>query len=159
MIWALPTWKLNEIEQELRAQIEHAQRVLPQLSHLTGHMGCDRMDPRVTALIEKLAKEYGLSVPLEELGVKRVSYQGPKGTKDEKISSFIAMLESLTPGTYLFVDHPAYDTPEVQAVYHTGYTDVAADRQGVTDLLISDAVKEVIRRRGVQLISYADLID
>ncbi len=68
------------------------------------------------------------------------------------------MLKSLTPGTYLFVEHPAYDTPEVQAVHHIGYTAVATDRQGVTDMLTSDRVKEAIRRLNIRCISYADLM-
>lgn len=152
-------WKLEEIEQELRTQIKMAQREIPQLSHLSGHMGCDRMDERVTALVKRLAEEYDLAIFPEALGVERARLLGPKKTSEEKISSFIAMLESLTPGTYLFVEHPAYDTPEVQAVYHIGYTDVAADRQGVTDMLTSDRVKEAIRRLGIQCISYADLIE
>nr|WKN38192.1 polysaccharide deacetylase family protein [Tunicatimonas sp. TK19036] len=152
-------WKLEEIERELRAQIEMAKREIPALSHVSGHMGCNRMDDRVDALVNKLAKEYGLDISLEALEVQRASYKGPKATKEEKISSFIAMLESLSPGTYLFVDHPAYDVPEVQAVYHIGYTDVASDRQGVTDLLTSDEVKEAVKRLNIQLVSYADLAD
>ena len=151
------SWKLDEIEQELRAQIEMAQREIPQLSHVTGHMGCSNMDERVTALVKRLAEEYDLAIFPEDLGVERARLLEPKKTAEEKISSFIAMLESLAPGTYLFVEHPAYDTPEVQAVYHIGYTDVAADRQGVTDMLTNEAVKEAIDRLGIQCISYADL--
>lgn len=150
-------WQLSEIEQELRAQIELAKREIPQLSHLTGHMGCSNMDERVNALVRELAEEYGLAIFPEDMAVERASYQGPKTTPEEKVSSFVVMLEELTPGTYLFVDHPAYDTPEVQAVFHIGYTDVATDRQGVTDMLTNEAVKEVIKRRNIQLISYADL--
>ncbi|MGD1892015.1 MAG: polysaccharide deacetylase family protein [Cyclobacteriaceae bacterium] len=151
-------WKLEEIEQELRAQIELAKREIPQVTHVTGHMGCTNMDERVEAIVRKLTKEYDLAIFPEDLGVKRARYQGPKKTKEEKISSFIAMLESLTPGIYLFVDHPAFDTPEMQAVHHVGYTDVAADRQGVTDLLTNEKVKETINQLGIELISYVDLI-
>ncbi|MGB3589957.1 MAG: polysaccharide deacetylase family protein [Tunicatimonas sp.] len=151
-------WKLAEVEQELRAQIELAKREIPQLTHVTGHMGCSHLDERIEAVVRKLTEEYGLAIFPEDLGVKRAQYQGSKETAEEKISSFIAMLEGLTPGTYLFVDHPAYDTPEVQAVHHIGYTHVAADRQGVTDLLTSEKVKEAIRRFNIQLIDYADLV-
>ncbi len=151
-------WKLEEIEQELRAQIELAMQEVPQISHLSGHMGCTHMDERVTALTKKLAEEYGLAIHPEALGVQSVRYEGPHKTLEEKIGSFTRMLEGLTPGTYLFVDHPAYDTPEVQAIYHIGYEDVATDRQGVTDLFTSKVIMEVIRRKGIQLISYADLV-
>ena len=67
------------------------------------------------------------------------------------------MIDSLVPGTYLFVDHPALDTPEMRAIGHVGYEGVAVDRQGVTDAWTSATVKDVVRRRGVELIGYRDL--
>ncbi len=81
-------WKPDEIEQELRAQIELARREIPQLSHVTGHMGCDRMDERVTALVKRLAKEYDLAIFPEELGVKRARFLGPKKTAERKDEQF-----------------------------------------------------------------------
>jgi len=68
------------------------------------------------------------------------------------------MLESLEPGkTYLFVDHPGLDSPELRSIHHIGYEDVAMDRQGVTDLWTDPKIKALIEKRGIQLISYADL--
>jgi hypothetical protein len=57
----------------------------------------------------------------------------------------------------LFVDHPGLDSPELRAIHHVGYEDVAVDRQGVTDLWTNEKVKAAIRKSGVQLISYNDL--
>ncbi len=68
------------------------------------------------------------------------------------------MLESLKPGeTYMFVDHPALDGPEMRAIYHIGYENVAADRQQVADVFTSAEVMEVVKRKQIKLISYADL--
>jgi hypothetical protein len=68
------------------------------------------------------------------------------------------MLESLKAGeTYLFVDHPGIDTPELRGIYHIGYENVATDRQGVTDAWTDPRVKEIIKKLEIQLISYADL--
>ena len=68
------------------------------------------------------------------------------------------MLDELKAGeTYLFVDHPGIDTPELRAIYHIGYEDVAVDRQGVTDAWTDPRVKDAIKKKGIQLISYADL--
>jgi CubicO group peptidase (beta-lactamase class C family) len=44
----------------------------------------------------------------------------------------------------------------MQAVHHIGYEGVAADRQGVTELFTNTKVKELIREKGIQLISYND---
>ena len=110
------------------------------------------------SLAKKLAKEYELNIDPTELGVKSVSYDGPSKTTEEKKRSFISMLYKLEPGkTYLFVDHPGLNTPELQAIHHIGYENVAADRQGVTDTWTDAEVKETIRKRGIQLISYKDL--
>ena len=55
------------------------------------------------------------------------------------------------------VDHPGLDTPELRAINHIGYDNVAADRQGVTDVWTDPRVKKAIEAKGVQLISYKDL--
>jgi chitin disaccharide deacetylase len=150
-------WTLEEVEAELRAQIETALRHLPRISHLSAHMGCSNMSPEVDEIYHKLAAEYGLDIHPDELGVKRARYVGPRDTPALKRRSFITMLKELTPGTYLFVDHPAYDVPEVRGIRHTGYEDVAIDRQGVTDILTDPEIIQLVKELNIELISYADL--
>ena len=152
-------WKLEEVEKELRAQIELGIKNIPRISHVSAHMGCIDMDTAVAALVKKLVKEYKIDIDLSGLGIKSIGYKGPSTTSEEKIKSFLNMLDSLKPGeTYLFVDHPALDGPEMQAIYHTGYEKVAADRQGVVYTWTSPVIKEAIKRKNIKLISYADLI-
>ncbi|MEO6719426.1 MAG: polysaccharide deacetylase family protein [Ferruginibacter sp.] len=151
-------WKLDEVEKELRAQIELAIKKIPRISHVSAHMGCTELDNSVSDLVRKLVKEYKIDIDLKAIGVKGIGYKGPNVTAAEKVKSFINMLDSLKPGeTYLFVDHPALDGPEMRAIYHIGYENVAEDRQGVTDVFTSPEVMQAIRRRNIQLISYADL--
>ena len=151
-------YDLGEIENELRAQIELALKRIPRVSHVSGHMGCTNLSPEVAAITSKLAREYKIDIDLSAMGVKAVSYDGPKETAAEKISSFIKMLEGLQAGqTYLFVDHPGIDTPELRAIHHIGYDQVAVDRQGVTDAWTDAGVKAAVKRLGIKLISYADL--
>jgi hypothetical protein len=151
-------WNIADIEKEFRAQIELATKKIPRITHISGHMGCNSMKPEVNELAIKLAKEYNIHIDLKELGVESARYIGPTGSVDEKRESFIKMLRSLKPGkTYLFVDHPGLNTPELKAIYHKGYEDVASDRQGVTDTWTDPRVKEAIRQLGIELISYADL--
>ena len=139
-------------------QIELAKKRIPRVSHLSGHMGCDSIGRDVKAVVKKLAKEYALDVAFEELGVSYAGYAGPHATSAEKIASFTKMLETLRPGkTYLFVDHPGLDTPELRAIHHIGYEQVAADRQGVTDTWTNPGVRELIKSKGIELISYKDL--
>jgi hypothetical protein len=69
----------------------------------------------------------------------------------------VRVLEGLTPGTWLFVDHPASDTAEMRAIHHVGYENVAEDRQGVVEAWTSAAAREAVTRRGIELVSYRDL--
>lgn len=140
-------WQLHDIEKEFRAQIELALKKIPRISHLSGHMGCTDMSDYVRILTKKLAVEYNIDIDLRELGINYISYDGPHATSREKISSFIKMLNKLEMGkTYLFVDHPGIDSPELRAIHHIGYEAVAVDRQGVTDLMTSKLVKKSLRK-------------
>ena len=151
-------WKIEDVEKELRAQIELALKKIPRISHISAHMGCYDLSPEVKSLAKKLAKEYKIDIDPRELGVKGASYVGTKETSEEKVVSFIKMLETLKHGeTYMFVDHPGIDTPELRAIYHIGYENVATDRQGVTNTWTDPRVKDAIKRLGIQLISYKDL--
>lgn len=148
-------WKMEEVEQELRAQIELAQRLIPQVSHLSSHMGTPTCTPELKALVEKLAQEYGL--PLEAPGLKYVSGFGGKKTFQEKEDALVGILENLKPGVWLLVDHPGVDCPEMRSIGHQGYWNVAEDRDGVTKAFTSPKVKAVIQKRGIELIGYKDL--
>lgn len=149
----------EDIEKEFRAQIELAIKKIPRISHLSGHMGCTQMNEEVAALTKKLAKEYNIAIEPAEKAVKGVSYKGQSKTSAEKKQAFIAMLQTLEPGnTYIFVDHPAFDTPEMRAIHHIGYEDVAADRQGVVDIWTDGEIIALIKKLNIQLISYKDLM-
>jgi chitin disaccharide deacetylase len=151
-------WTLVDIELELRTQIELALKHIPRVSHITAHMGCYYMNPAVKQLAKRLAQEYKIDIDPEQYGVEDIGYGGPHTTPEEKLKSFLIMLSTLQSGkTYLFVDHPGLNTPELQAIHHIGYDNVALDRQGVTDVWTNPQVKAAIKRLGIKLISYADL--
>jgi len=146
----------EEIERELRAQIELLKRHVPRLSHASAHMGAATATPEARAVTEKLCKEYGLR--LEAKGTKRVrDWSGSKRSAEEKEAALVAAVEALEPGTYLIVEHPGMDTEEMRAMGHKGYENVAADRAGVTHAFTSDKVKAAVKARAVKLISHLDL--
>jgi hypothetical protein len=45
----------------------------------------------------------------------------------------------------------------MRSIWHKGYEDVAVDRDWVTRVFTSEKVKEVIKNKGINLISYGDL--
>ena len=151
-------WLLSEVEAEWRAQIELAKKKIPQLSHVSGHMGCQNISPAATALLLRLAEEYALDIHWEKAGVKRVpSWSGNQYNAAEKENRFIEMLKQLGPGDWLLVEHPAYDVLELKTVGHPGYENVGEDRDGVTKVLTSKKVSDLLKTLDIELISYLDL--
>ena len=155
-------YKVEDIEKEMRAQIEMARKYIPQLSHVSGHMGSTAFSPEVKAVALKLAKEYNLpmvdvaSMPIE-VSYARVDFRNK--TTEERIDNFIAMIDKLEDGkTYVFVEHPGLDNDELRAISHIGYEDVAQSRQDVTSIFTSEKVKAAIISKGVQLVSYEDIL-
>ncbi|HEY8512389.1 MAG TPA: polysaccharide deacetylase family protein [Cyclobacteriaceae bacterium] len=151
-------WTIEDIEREFRAQIELALKKIPRISHVSGHMGCTNINDDVRALVKKLTAEYNIDIDLSAAGVTSARYEGPHTTSAEKKEAFMKMLRKLERGkTYLFVEHPGLDNEELRAISHIGYEDVAADRQGVTDMWTDPDVKALIKELGIKLVSYADV--
>jgi predicted glycoside hydrolase/deacetylase ChbG (UPF0249 family) len=150
-------WKLDQAEKELQAQIEAALQHVPRITHLGCHMGCTSLDPSLATLENKLAKQYHLDLDLEAAGVKHFPGWTGVRTAEERIHQFVRNLEALEPGTYLFVDHPGLNVPEMQALMHKGYEDVAADRDAVTQVFTSREVLAVIQKKRIRLVSYKDV--
>jgi predicted glycoside hydrolase/deacetylase ChbG (UPF0249 family) len=153
-------WKIEEIEQEMRAQIEMALKHIPQISHLSCHMGCSSWDDQVGELFAKLAKEYKLDINIQEAGVERFPIEEKGEILEERIELFVKGLYKLEKGkTYLYVEHPALGTPEMEAIGHSGYYGVALDRDLVTKVFTSKKVRDVIDELNIKLISYKDLAE
>ncbi len=149
-----PKQTLADIEAEIRAQIELGKKHMPRLTHVTSHMAVVSQ-PRLREMTTRLAKEFGL---VFEPTMQRMEVAlGHALPPAEKEKNFLEALSRLGPGTWLLVTHPSPDTPEMRAVGHAGYSDVAQDRDGILKMLQSARVRAMIAKRGIQLVSYADL--
>ena len=82
------------------------------------------------------------------------------GIKPQKREAkFIEALNKLEKGkTYLFVEHPAVGGDEMKGIFHIGYENVSEDRQSVLNLFTSPRVKALIKEKGIELVSYGQLI-
>lgn len=151
------SWKLDEIERELRAQLTLAKRHIPQATYTWNHMGFTSLGVEVASLVSRLSKEYGLVVPSES-GVQPIGRvydaRDPGSVKAEKLA---AKLETLGPGLWLHIDHASTDDPETQALGHPGYEWVAQDRRANFEAWTSPKVREVIARRKIKLTNYREL--
>ncbi len=61
---------------------------------------------------------------------------------EERKAKFREKIRTLLPGTWLFIVHPGL---------------YMAQQRGTVELLCSAQVKEIIRQRGIHLLSFADL--
>ncbi|MDM8336444.1 ChbG/HpnK family deacetylase [Mediterranea massiliensis] len=148
-------WDLKEIENEIRAQVEHAKKAIPRISHISAHMGSCQLSKEVEQVSKKIAKEYGIDIDMS--GVKRLeTHININDSYEVWENKFIDAINKMTAGTYLFVEHPAYNTDEMESVGHIGYMNVGEHRQKVIQLFLSPKVKAAIQKKNVKLISYAD---
>jgi len=158
------TIKLSEVEAELRAQIELTKKMIPTVTHLSGHMGWAMVSPEISALADRLAEEYNLPFfdgnpqTGQKYGLGYMPVQWGLSPK-EREAKFIEALDKLEKGkTYLYVEHPAIGGDEMKAFGHKGYENVSEDRQAVVEMFTHPAVKEIIAKKGIQLVSYGELI-
>ncbi|MFZ1977222.1 MAG: polysaccharide deacetylase family protein [Bacteroidota bacterium] len=149
-------WKIEDIEKELRAQIELAMKYIPRISHVSAHMGFKDMDPKVNELFDKIAREYKLhseNIP----GIRYLNGWDNNKSLDERITQFISSINNMTPGTYVFIEHPGLDDPEMRSALFDQKNSLAPDRQAVTDIYTNKKVLDALHAKGVILISYVDL--
>ncbi len=151
--------KTEEVEKELRAQIKLAlDKGLP-VSYVDYHMGTAMSTPELQQVVERLAAEFklGISQYFGETYAPSVYRAAPQ----DKLSEGIRIVEEMAePRLYLFVVHPGLDTPEMAAMTDlnvSGLENMAAHRQGETDMLCSAAFKAAVEKRGLQLIGYNEL--
>jgi len=150
-------WKLDEIEKELRAQIELVLHHLPNCSHATPHMGFQSISPQVNRLAFNLIQEYNVDANIHFLPLKEVRLFGDAFAAEQMIANAVEVLENLGPGTWEFYEHPGLLSNEAEPHWHIGAEDDAVYRDAVTKALTSGKLKEVIRRRKIKLIGYNDL--
>lgn len=138
-------------------------KYIPRVSHISGHMLSTGFTPEVKSLAKKVAAEYQLALvdsgPGNEFSINYIGFDFRGKTTEERIEGFIKMLDGLEAGkTYVYVEHPGIDNDELRAIYHIGYEDVAQGRQDVTTIFTSEKVKEAIYRKGVELVSYKQVL-
>jgi predicted glycoside hydrolase/deacetylase ChbG (UPF0249 family) len=124
--------KLDEVETELRAQIERAKSMGLEPSHLDAHMHALYRTPELFGVFLKLAREYKLPIRMarnEPLFQSTLPLMGPGDPISDAIFSpganvpasgwndyYVNLIKNLQPGvTEVFV-HLAYDDAETQAV-------------------------------------------
>ncbi len=151
---------LKEVEKELRAQIERAQRSGLKIDYVDYHMGTVVGSPEFREIAERLAKEFGLGMS-EYFGETRHDPQywaAPRNKGD----SLLAMIDRLPPRFNLVVTHVGIDDAELGALLDMNTSnplpDMSKNRQGELDALTSQRFRDALKVHNVQLLTYRQLI-
>ena len=152
----------DELEREFRAQVK---LLVDTWGIELGYVDTHYLDglehhPEFTAVSLKIA---------EEFGVPRSGHAGDQpmagiyGTEpSEKEDTYAKILENLSPGTYLSVHHLLIDAPDSHVLLHTEVVNqmpagVGHHRIAECQTLTSPRIREIVDRRGIELLSYRDL--
>jgi predicted glycoside hydrolase/deacetylase ChbG (UPF0249 family) len=153
--------RMEELEKELRAQIDRALHSGLKIDYVDYHMGTAVRYPEFRDLTERLAREY-------RLGMSR--YFGDTSHDPQysaappaKIDSLLAMINRLQPQFNLVVTHVGIDNAELGALLDMNTSgplpEMSKNRQGELDALMSTRFREALKARNVRLITYRQLIE
>ncbi|HEX5473520.1 MAG TPA: polysaccharide deacetylase family protein [Vicinamibacterales bacterium] len=167
--------KPEEVERELRAQIDFAKAAGVHLTHLDSHMGTLFYTQALFDVYRRMGKTYGLPVLLERLG-QRGGAESPYGTHAESealldrlleiqpgaspsgwFDAYKKMLAPLPPGVYQLVVHLAHDGDEMRGAT-SDHPDWGAQwRQSDFDLVKSQEFHDFLQAQHFTLTSWREL--
>lgn len=150
----------DQVERELRAQLDLAMRKGLRLSYMDSHMGAVTYTPELRQRFQRVGLDYGLGLS-EWFG----EVPGPEIWKvppERKLDTLLdGMAKTSTPGLYLVVCHPSVKSPEACAVLRGGNADDAVDqatyRHAEMEMLCHPRLARFIAERGIELLGYATL--
>ena len=171
--------KPDQVERELRAQVDRAKAAGINLSHLDSHMGTLFRSPALLEAYLKLGPAYNLPLLLERaagdrstaaaaspwaLGAQRdalvdrvVSLDAPGAPMSEWTAAYEKLLSPLTPGVYELILHLAYDDEEMRGATWDHPNWGAAWRQADFDMVTSQRFRDFLKKEGFVLVKWKEL--
>ena len=157
--------KLNEVERELRAQIDAVVGVGLAPTHLDWHCLADGGRADILDLTMALAHEYALAARVwQDDGRRKARRQGRpvvdnafldsySVSLDDKAATYARLLRDLPPGLNEWAVHPAHGTQRRRSIDSTGWQ----VRQSDYAFLTSQQAREILDREGITVIDYRPL--
>jgi len=163
----------EEVEKELRAQIERAMAFGLKPTHLDTHMG-SILNEKFYPVYVKLGQEYNIPVmsshtlltmmpflkpliPKDALLIDHLHMANPESFKTGMAEFYSKQLKSLPVGVNVLLMHLAYDNQEMQAVT-VDHPDYGAQwRQQDFDFFTSEACRKILKEENIQLITWREI--
>jgi predicted glycoside hydrolase/deacetylase ChbG (UPF0249 family) len=169
--------KADEVETELRAQVERAKKFGIDPTHFEPHMAGVVSTPEFLKVYIKLGREYKVPVMLSREISKlfKINLADYTSEKDIIVDKFIMatwetyihgmkeyyteQIKSIPPGLSIIQLHAAYDDAEMQAVTE-GHIDYGAGwRQDDVDFFTSDYCRKLLSDEKIKLITWREVRD
>jgi predicted glycoside hydrolase/deacetylase ChbG (UPF0249 family) len=163
----------DQVERELRAQVDRARKAGIHLTHLDSHMATLFRSPELLKVYLKLGPAYNLPLLLERSGADRspwavttdvdalvdrvVSLDAPGAAPSEWPAAYEKLLTPLPAGVYELIVHLAYDDDEMRGATWDHPNWGAAWRQADFDLVKSDRFREFLKTQGFTLVGWKEL--
>jgi len=164
---------VEDVETELRAQIERAKKFGIDPTHFDSHMGTLFAKPEFLKIYIELGREYKVPVLLisqitsafpgltneKDVLLDQVFIASPADYKNGMKEFYTKTLKSVQPGVSCLIIHTAFDDAEMQAVTidHPDYG--AAWRQADLDFFTSETCKRILQEEKIQLITWREIRD
>lgn len=168
----------EEVEKEIRAQIEKAKQFGIDPTHFDSHMGSLFANPAYLQIIIKMGREYKVPVLLnseafklmynidlskfisdKEVLADKVFMAQPNDYKNGMRNYYTGVLKSLQPGLNCILLHAAFENAEMQAVTidHPDYG--AAWRQADFNFFTSTECRTLLQQQNIKVTTWKEIRD
>jgi len=164
--------KLDEVEKELRAQIDRAYAIGIKPTHVDSHMGALYGTPDLFRTYAKVARSYKLpflhfiggadpaivaTLQPSDIVADAVIMRLQKGSIEEWRKFYLDAIRNMKPGLTVILVHLGYDDAELRAVT-TGWDSWGADwRQRDYDVLTSAEFRQALKDNKVVMVTWRDV--
>lgn len=170
--------RIDEVEKEIRSQIERAKLFGIDFTHFDSHMGSLFITADYLKILIKLGREYKVPVLLnreafkyvfnvdvdpllsdQEVLVDKLFMAQPNDFKNGMKNYYTGILKTLQPGLSCILLHAAYDNPEMKAVT-VDHPDYGAEwRQADFNFFTSDECKNLLQEQKIKVITWREIRD
>ena len=165
--------KADEVEREIRAQVEQATKLGIHPTHLDSHMGSLFLTPDLFSVYVKVAHDYKLPflavrasdernkllslLSDKDIVLESVVIFDPRVPPERWTESYVKALQSLKPGLHEMIVHLGHDDSELEAITvdHPDYG--AAWRQRDFNAVTSPEFKKALEENHIILVGWKDL--
>ena len=168
---------VEQVEIELRAQIDKAYALGLRPTHLDAHMGCLIFSSaEVFEVFLKLGREYKIpcmvsrfflkaasdefltKVTSEDVILERTFTAGPQDYENGMAEYYDELLQNkVLPGVQILLIHPAVDNEELRAMTVGDEYWGASWRQQDLDYFTSEKCKKIIKEQNIKLITWGEI--